>query len=157
MTASGPTDSTRPGLAKGLLSFWVRRSPRRPAAGTNLSHEPLAGDVGRDLAALDCLVEQRQHLRSRQRRGEELVGGRDLPIGAGQVHCGARVDDESGHGSPRLGRYVIHGRLTAGTRLSWARGLQQAHGQLIGLPRRPAERPDPVRLERRYEGFVRAS
>jgi putative restriction endonuclease len=36
-------------------------------------------------------------------------------------------------------------------------GLQQAHGQLIGLPRRPAERPDPVRLERRYERFVRAS
>lgn len=36
-------------------------------------------------------------------------------------------------------------------------GLQQAHGQLIGLPRRPAERPDVIRLERRYERFVRAS
>ena len=36
-------------------------------------------------------------------------------------------------------------------------GLQQAHGKLIGLPRRPADRPDPIRLERRYERFVRAS
>jgi putative restriction endonuclease len=36
-------------------------------------------------------------------------------------------------------------------------GLQQAHGQLIGLPRKPTERPDPVRLERRFERFVRAS
>jgi putative restriction endonuclease len=36
-------------------------------------------------------------------------------------------------------------------------GLQEAHGQLIGLPRRPTERPDPIRLERRYERFVRAS
>ncbi len=36
-------------------------------------------------------------------------------------------------------------------------GLQQAHGQLIGLPRRPSERPDPVRLERRYERFILAS
>ena len=36
-------------------------------------------------------------------------------------------------------------------------GLQDAHGQFIGLPRRPAERPDPIRLERRYERFVRAS
>ena len=36
-------------------------------------------------------------------------------------------------------------------------GLQQAHGQLIGLPRRASERPDLVRLERRYERFIRAS
>jgi putative restriction endonuclease len=36
-------------------------------------------------------------------------------------------------------------------------GLQQAHGQLIGLPKNAAEQPDPVRLERRYERFVRAS
>lgn len=36
-------------------------------------------------------------------------------------------------------------------------GLQQAHGQLIGLPRHVTDRPDPVRLERRYERFVRAS
>ncbi len=36
-------------------------------------------------------------------------------------------------------------------------GPQQAQGQLIQLPHDPAERPDPVRLERRYEQFVPAS
>jgi putative restriction endonuclease len=35
-------------------------------------------------------------------------------------------------------------------------GLQQIHGRPILLPRRPAERPDPARLQRRYEAFLRA-
>ena len=33
-------------------------------------------------------------------------------------------------------------------------GLQELHGsRLLVLPRRPADRPDPVRLEERYEEF----
>ena len=35
--------------------------------------------------------------------------------------------------------------------------LQQAHERRIDLPRRLVERPDPIRLARRYERFVRAS
>jgi len=36
-------------------------------------------------------------------------------------------------------------------------GLQQIHHRRILLPRRPIDRPDPLRLERRYEEFLRAS
>ena len=36
-------------------------------------------------------------------------------------------------------------------------GLQQIHGKQILVPRRPVDRPDPLRLERRYEEFKRAS
>jgi putative restriction endonuclease len=36
-------------------------------------------------------------------------------------------------------------------------GLQQIHDQRIYLPRRPTDRPDPDRLERRYAEFLRAS
>lgn len=36
-------------------------------------------------------------------------------------------------------------------------GLQQIHDQRIYLPRRPTDRPDPARLERRYAEFLRAS
>ncbi len=36
-------------------------------------------------------------------------------------------------------------------------GLQQIHGQLIHLPRRAVEAPDPQRLERRYEQFMDAA
>lgn len=36
-------------------------------------------------------------------------------------------------------------------------GLQQIHEKTIYLPRRAAQRPDPARLERRYEEFRRAS
>jgi putative restriction endonuclease len=36
-------------------------------------------------------------------------------------------------------------------------GLQQIHDKTIYLPRRAAQRPDPDRLERRYEEFRRAS
>jgi putative restriction endonuclease len=32
-------------------------------------------------------------------------------------------------------------------------GLQQIHGQLIHLPSRSSNRPDPARLEGRYELF----
>jgi putative restriction endonuclease len=35
-------------------------------------------------------------------------------------------------------------------------GLQEIHGRLLRLPRRTADRPDPRRLERRYEEFLRA-
>jgi putative restriction endonuclease len=35
-------------------------------------------------------------------------------------------------------------------------GLQRIHGQQILLPRRPVDRPDPVRLERRYGEFLQA-
>ncbi len=35
--------------------------------------------------------------------------------------------------------------------------LQQAHERRIDLPYRVAERPDPIRLARRYERFIRAS
>ena len=35
-------------------------------------------------------------------------------------------------------------------------GLQQIHGARIVLPRRPDDRPDPRRLERRYQDFLRA-
>jgi len=34
-------------------------------------------------------------------------------------------------------------------------GLQQIHGQSIHLPRRSSDQPDPARLERRYEEFLR--
>ena len=36
-------------------------------------------------------------------------------------------------------------------------GLQQIHNQRIIVPRRPIDRPDPDRLERRYAQFLRAS
>jgi putative restriction endonuclease len=36
-------------------------------------------------------------------------------------------------------------------------GLQRIHGQRIHVPRRDIERPDPLRLERRYQAFVHAS
>lgn len=36
-------------------------------------------------------------------------------------------------------------------------GLQQIHGQTIHLPRRPTDLPDPRRLERRFEEFLRAA
>lgn len=36
-------------------------------------------------------------------------------------------------------------------------GLQQIHGKLLLLPRRPSDRPDPRRLEQRYSDFLRAS
>lgn len=36
-------------------------------------------------------------------------------------------------------------------------GLQGFHGASIGLPRRPQDRPDPVRLETRYDRFRRAA
>jgi putative restriction endonuclease len=36
-------------------------------------------------------------------------------------------------------------------------GLQGFHGQAITLPRRPADRPDPGRLELRFERFERAA
>jgi putative restriction endonuclease len=35
-------------------------------------------------------------------------------------------------------------------------GLQQIHGKVLFLPRRPADRPDPKRLEQRYADFLRA-
>jgi putative restriction endonuclease len=35
-------------------------------------------------------------------------------------------------------------------------GLQQIHGKLLILPRRPSDRPDPRRLEQRYADFLRA-
>jgi hypothetical protein len=35
-------------------------------------------------------------------------------------------------------------------------GLQQIHGKLLLLPRRPVDRPDPKRLEQRYADFLRA-
>ena len=36
-------------------------------------------------------------------------------------------------------------------------GLQGFHGDQIALPRKPTDRPDPVRLETRFERFVRAA
>ena len=33
-------------------------------------------------------------------------------------------------------------------------GLQEMHGARIQVPRAPRERPDPERLERRYERFL---
>jgi putative restriction endonuclease len=35
-------------------------------------------------------------------------------------------------------------------------GLQQIHGQMLFLPRRSSDRPDPKRLEQRYADFLRA-
>ena len=35
-------------------------------------------------------------------------------------------------------------------------GLQQIHEQRIFLPLRPIHRPDPARLERRYQDFLQA-
>jgi putative restriction endonuclease len=36
-------------------------------------------------------------------------------------------------------------------------GLQGFHGAAIALPRRPEDRPDPVRLEARFKRFERAA
>lgn len=36
-------------------------------------------------------------------------------------------------------------------------GLQEMHGTTISVPRSPAAKPDPGRLERRYEAFLEAS
>jgi hypothetical protein len=35
-------------------------------------------------------------------------------------------------------------------------GLQGFHGEAITVPRHPADRPDPHRLESRFERFLRA-
>ena len=36
-------------------------------------------------------------------------------------------------------------------------GLQGFHGEAITVPRRPADRPDPLRLESRFERFLHAA
>ena len=36
-------------------------------------------------------------------------------------------------------------------------GLQGFHGHAIAVPRRPADRPDPVRLQTRFDRFVAAA
>jgi putative restriction endonuclease len=36
-------------------------------------------------------------------------------------------------------------------------GLQGFHGETIAVPRRPEDRPDPARLQARFERFVRAA
>ena len=36
-------------------------------------------------------------------------------------------------------------------------GLQGFHGEAIAVPRRPADRPDPRRLESRFDRFLRAA
>jgi hypothetical protein len=36
-------------------------------------------------------------------------------------------------------------------------GLQGFHGEAITEPRRPADRPDPLRLESRFERFLHAA
>jgi putative restriction endonuclease len=36
-------------------------------------------------------------------------------------------------------------------------GLQGFHGEAIALPRRPEDRPDPERLESRFDLFLRAA
>ena len=56
--------------------------------------EALAGDVGRDLAPLDGLVQRRQCLGAQERRCEELVLACDLDPRARKVEDGAGVDDE---------------------------------------------------------------
>jgi putative restriction endonuclease len=48
---------------------------------------------------------------------------------------------------------VLHG--IAGPMLQ--HGLQEMHGRRISLPRREADRPDPGRLDQRYQEFLRAS
>jgi putative restriction endonuclease len=52
---------------------------------------------------------------------------------------------------------VVHiaGRLVDGPMLTT--GLQGFHGKLIGVPRRPADRPDPGRLQTRFDRFVAAA
>jgi putative restriction endonuclease len=36
-------------------------------------------------------------------------------------------------------------------------GLQGFHGHSISLPRRPADRPDPARLQQRFDRFIAAA
>jgi putative restriction endonuclease len=36
-------------------------------------------------------------------------------------------------------------------------GLQDFHGETIAVPRRPIDRPDPVRLQSRFEVFLSAA
>lgn len=36
-------------------------------------------------------------------------------------------------------------------------GIQEMHGSMISVPRSQADKPDPQRLDRRYEAFLRAS
>ena len=64
----------------------------------------LASGVGRELAALDGLVEDRQRLGAQKRRREELVLGRDLDPLARQVEDDAAVDDESRHAEHGIAR-----------------------------------------------------
>jgi hypothetical protein len=59
--------------------------------------QPVEGDVARELAPVDGLVQHRQRLGAQQRRGEQLMPGRHRgPLG-GQVEHGPAVDDEPGH------------------------------------------------------------
>src|SRR5207245_156399 len=59
--------------------------------------EAVARDVGRDLAPLDCLVQSRQYLGTKQRRREELVCVWNIGSLCSQVEDGAGVDDEPSH------------------------------------------------------------
>jgi hypothetical protein len=72
----------------------IAKEPDRhpPDAG-----EAVARNVGRDLAPLDGLVQSRQRLGTKERRGEELVPAWDLDPLACQVKDSARVDDEPSH------------------------------------------------------------
>jgi hypothetical protein len=71
----------------------------QPDRQTTDAGEPIARDVGGDLAALDGFVQGRQRLGAYERRCEELVRVRHVDVFAHQVEDGAGVDDESRHGS----------------------------------------------------------
>ena len=59
--------------------------------------------LGRDLAAVDGLVQGGQGLGTKERRCKELVLAGDLGLRGGQVEDGAGVDDELSHWLPQIG------------------------------------------------------
>jgi hypothetical protein len=59
--------------------------------------EPVEGDIRRDLARVDGLVQGRQRLGAQERRSKQLVLGRDLDPFTRQLQYDAAVNDEFGH------------------------------------------------------------
>jgi len=78
----------------------IAEEPYRHPPDTHQAVEP---DVGRDLAGLDRLVQERQGLGPQECRCEELMLARDLDPFGGDMEDGAGVDDEPGNRVPQIG------------------------------------------------------
>ena len=96
--------------------------------------------------------------RARRRDARPGTGRAGLQRGRASPRVAALAFDRNLLGIDPKGVVHIAGRLLREIDGPMLRtGLQGFHGGRIAVPRRPEERPDPHRLELRYERFVRAS